>query len=255
MTAFYQRVARYYDAETADKTDDLLMYSELAAAYGSPIFEVGCGTGRVLLHLAQEGHTAHGIDTSPAMLELLARKLSAFPDLAANIEYTEGDILAYVASTRYKLALLSYNALMHFQTQEDQLRLLRVLRGLLADDGLLVIDLPNAGETFATQDSDALMLERTFIDPDSGHLIMLQSVSYLDRVTQVLQVQWIYDEVAADGSVSRLYVPHRLRYVFYPELRLLLAQTGFAVRAVYGSTEGDPYEDGAERMIVQAQAL
>ena len=38
MTAFYQTVARYYDAETSDKTDDLVLYSELAAQYGGPIF-------------------------------------------------------------------------------------------------------------------------------------------------------------------------------------------------------------------------
>ncbi|PJF40401.1 MAG: class I SAM-dependent methyltransferase, partial [Chloroflexi bacterium] len=62
MSGFYNTVARFYDAENQDKTEDLLFYSELADEYGGPILDVGCGTGRVMLHLAQEGHTIHGID-------------------------------------------------------------------------------------------------------------------------------------------------------------------------------------------------
>ena len=186
------------------------------------------------------------------MLDRLENKLQAFPDLADRVGFSEGDARTYSDERRYKLVLLTYNALMHFYEQDDQIKLLRNLRSLIDDAGLLVLDLPNAGETFATQDTDAIMLDRTFIDPDSGHLIMLQSVSYLDRVTQLLQVQWIYDEVSADGDVTRLFVPHRLRYFFYTELRLLLMQCGFEIREVYGSTDGDPFEDGAERMIVYA---
>jgi hypothetical protein len=44
MTAFYETIARYYDAEVGDKTDDLWLYSQLAETYGEPIFDVGCGT-------------------------------------------------------------------------------------------------------------------------------------------------------------------------------------------------------------------
>ena len=70
MSAFYTNVARFYDAETSDKTDDLVMYSRLAEESGGPVFDVGCGTGRVMLHLAQEGVEAHGIDDSAPMLEI-----------------------------------------------------------------------------------------------------------------------------------------------------------------------------------------
>jgi len=252
MSVFYTTVARFYDAETGDKTDDLAMYSQLAEQYDGDILDIGCGTGRVLIHLAQEGYTVHGIDNDRAMLDRLDRKLEMMPHLQDKITYYDGDVLTYDLDRKFGLILLTYNALMHFQDQETQLQLLEQLHGWLADDGLLVIDLPNAGDVFASQDSDSLLMERTFLEPESGHMVMLQSVSYLDRVTQVLHVDWIYDEIDGDGTVKRMIAPHRLRYYFESEIRLLLRVTGFDVEAIYGSTDEDPYEDGCERMIVFA---
>lgn len=253
MTAFYDTTVRYYDAEISSRTDDLVLYSELAHEYGGPVFDVGCGTGRVLVHLAQEGVRVHGVDTSRAMLDRLQIKLDAFPHLAEYVTYEQADILTYSDDTRYSLVLLTYNALMHFHEQADQITVLERLRALVADDGLLVIDLPNAGETFATRDTDAILFDRSFIEPDTGNLVMLSAHSYLDRTTQLMRVEWIYDEITEDGTLKRLVAPHVLRYFFMPELQLLLERTGFTVDSVYGSTELEPYEDGSERMIVYAR--
>jgi SAM-dependent methyltransferase len=253
MSGFYATVARYYDAEHQDKTDDLIFYSQLAAEYGEPIFELASGTGRVLIHLAQEGYTVHGVDIEPAMLERAKRKTAGMSHLRDKITMDQADILKFKKDKRFKLVLAPYNALLHFHHQEQQLEVLRRLRTLTADDGLLVLDLPNPGDSFAAQDTDAMILDKTFLEPDTGHLVMQYSVSRLDRTEQLLHITWIYDEVDGDGIVHRTFAPIVFRYFFYAEIRLLLALTGFEVQHVYGSTDLDPYEDGCERMIVLAK--
>lgn len=253
MTEFYDAIARFYDAENLEMTDDLPLYSDLAEIYGGPILDVGCGTGRVMLHLAQEGYECIGVDTSPEMLERGKRKAEALLGTANQVQFLHGDIAEHKASTPYKMILLPYHTFMHFQDQAEQLRVLHQLSLNLADDGVIVFDLPNAGETFSTQDDHAIALERTFIDPETGHVIMQQSVSVLDRVTQKLHITWIYDEILSDGTVRRTMAPLELCYVFFNEMNLLLSANGLKCVEVYGSYDQEPFMDGSPRMIIVAQ--
>lgn len=254
MPGFYATIARFYDAENRDKTDDIPFYLQLAEDHGGPIMDIGCGTGRVMIPLAQAGYEAHGIDNEPEMLER-GRQIKARADFGERMHFHEGDALTYDLDTRFKLMLVPYNGLMHFHDQDDQITLLRQLRGWIREDGLLVLDLPNAGEVFATQDTDSIIMERTFLEPETGHIVMQQSVSYLDRVSQMLRVTWIYDEITADGTVKRTFAPLLLYYYFYSEIALLLKLTGFEIEEVYGDTEYGEFVDGCERMIVLAKPI
>ena len=121
MSAFYTAVARFYDAENRDKTDDLAMYSRLAADCKGDILDVGCGTGRVLIHLAQEGHNVHGIDNDRRMLDRLERKLDRRPQLREKISIVNANVLHHEIESEFHLLLLTYNALMHFREQEQQI--------------------------------------------------------------------------------------------------------------------------------------
>ncbi|PJF42185.1 MAG: hypothetical protein CUN55_10355 [Phototrophicales bacterium] len=253
MTEFYDTIARFYDAENSEMTDDLHLYSILAEEYGGPILDVGCGTGRVMLHLAQEGYFCVGVDTSSQMLARGEQKIAGLPSIASNAHFVLGDIISYQSDTPFNLILLPYHTFMHFKTQDVQIAALQQLKKNLATEGAIVFDLPNAGEAFSTQDDHAIAMERMFIEPQTGHVVMQQSLSTLDRITQQLHITWIYDEILSDGTLKRTLAPLTLRYVFYSELLLLLRIAGLRCVATYGDYEQGPFEDGCERMIVVAQ--
>lgn len=253
MPGFYATIARFYDAENTDKTDDIPFYLSLAEEHGGPIMDIGCGTGRVMIPLAQQEYEVHGIDNEPAMLERGEQLRAQNPLLVKHMTFHSGDVLTHKLDKKFKLMLVPYNGMMHFHDQDTQLAVLRRLREWTADDGLLVLDLPNAGEAFSTQDTESLVLDRTFLEPESGHMVMQQSVSYLDRTAQLMRVTWIYDEITADGTLKRTFAPLVLYYYFYPEMKLLLERAGFEVEAVYGDTDYGPFEDGCQRMIILAR--
>src|SRR4029077_2093045 len=74
----YRQVsAKYYDDAYATKEDlpDLEFYVDMAKANGGPVLELACGTGRILLPIAREGISIHGVDNSLPMLNVLQDKL------------------------------------------------------------------------------------------------------------------------------------------------------------------------------------
>src|SRR5215204_5377235 len=52
-------------------------YRDLARRTGGPILELACGTGRLTVPLASDGHEVVGLDASPAMLRAARDKADA----------------------------------------------------------------------------------------------------------------------------------------------------------------------------------
>jgi SAM-dependent methyltransferase len=65
----------WHDVECGSYTADLPLWEELADQTDKPIMELGCGTGRVTLHLAQHsGRLVIGLDTDRELVESLWEK-------------------------------------------------------------------------------------------------------------------------------------------------------------------------------------
>jgi SAM-dependent methyltransferase len=72
--------AIWHDVECGAYSADLPLWEELAAeAPEGPVLELGCGTGRVALHLARRGHTVWGVDRDPELLAALAERAAELP--------------------------------------------------------------------------------------------------------------------------------------------------------------------------------
>src|SRR3990172_7672 len=64
----YSSIADLYDLAYGDFLDDVAFYENLARAVEGPVLELGVGSGRVAIPLAQAGLEVVGIDVSPSML-------------------------------------------------------------------------------------------------------------------------------------------------------------------------------------------
>lgn len=64
----------WHDAENGAYNGDLALWEELAAEADGPVLDIGCGTGRVALHLARRGHTTVGLDVDPELIAALAQR-------------------------------------------------------------------------------------------------------------------------------------------------------------------------------------
>ncbi|HSJ18051.1 MAG TPA: methyltransferase domain-containing protein [Solirubrobacterales bacterium] len=110
MTAASDAV-RWHEVECAGYAADLALWEELAGAAGGPVLELGCGTGRVALHLARAGHDVAGIDTDEAFVaELNARAeeedLPAHAEPCDTTEFDLGRSFALVLAPMQLIQLL-----------------------------------------------------------------------------------------------------------------------------------------------------
>ena len=61
----------WHDVECASYASDLELWDSLAT---DPLLDLGCGTGRVALHLAAAGHDVTGLDSDPALVAALTTR-------------------------------------------------------------------------------------------------------------------------------------------------------------------------------------
>jgi SAM-dependent methyltransferase len=67
----------WHDVECGGYAADLELWRSLAAAVRGPVLEIGCGTGRVTLDLAERGFDVSALDSEPALIGALAERARA----------------------------------------------------------------------------------------------------------------------------------------------------------------------------------
>jgi SAM-dependent methyltransferase len=248
----FDRFARFYDADMGDFAEDLPFYRELARRADGPILDAMCGTGRVVVPLAQAGFPCVGIDIAPAMVRALAHKIDAY-GLQRRLRATQGDVRSFDLPERFALILVPLNSFMHLESTADQLAALQSIRRHLRPDGTLVIDLFNPDPRDLMTDQGVLVHERTFtLD---GQQVQKYVLRRTDAANQRQQVEFVYDQIDAQGRVSRYALPFVMRWLYRFEAEHLLARAGFAIEAIYGDYELEPYGSDSPQLIVVARPL
>jgi len=136
---FDEPVAARYDESSADMFDPEVVdpvVDFLAELAGSGrALELGIGTGRIALPLAQRGVAVHGIELSKAM----AARLRAKPGGEA-IGITIGDFATTNVEGTFSLAYLVFNTIGNLTTQEAQVACFQNVAAHLEPGGRFVIE-------------------------------------------------------------------------------------------------------------------
>jgi ubiquinone/menaquinone biosynthesis C-methylase UbiE len=251
---YFDRYASFFDLDYQDVNADLYMIQSFAARCGSPILELGCGTGRVLLPLAQAGYRVTGVDSSPAMLEI-ARTKAAAGKVQGHVTLIEQDMKVLSLDQRFNLAYAVINSFAHLLSLDDQLACLYRVHDHLLPGGLVVLDLMNPDMGRLLESNGQVSLEKVIADPERGHNLMKFYAVQADVRQQILHVTIYVDEIDGDGRVHRSLLPYSMRYLFPGELEMLLRSAGFQIEAIYGSYDLDELTAESDRMIAVAQRL
>jgi len=222
-TTYGERIAEAYDdlyAEVDEGAIDLL--EELAV--GGRVLELGIGTGRIALPLAERGLDVTGIDASPAMIE----KLRAKPG-GDEIRVVESSFAEIPIDERFDLVFVVFNTFFSLLTQEEQITCFRSVAAHLSDDGRFLIEV-FVPDLARFEDGQAVRL----IELSDGTVRL--DAAEIDVATQLIRSQHIL--ISKKGN--SLY-PVKLRYAWPSELDLMAAIAGLTLRERWESWQKDGF--------------
>src|SRR6186713_2867176 len=120
-------LARYYDLDLAGETDDVDFYLALAGRGGQTVLELGCGTGRLAIPIAQAGNEVVGVDHDPHMLaRARAAWAAASGPVGSSLELLEAELQTHDLPYRFDLVVLGLNMLPALAGREAQAAALAV---------------------------------------------------------------------------------------------------------------------------------
>jgi adenosylmethionine-8-amino-7-oxononanoate aminotransferase len=240
---FHGLSAELYDQMSVADWDEA-EYLALAARYAGSVLELGCGTGRILLRLAEAGHHVVGLDRSDAMLDILRARLGALPQSTrSRVSVVREDARVFSLDQRFDLILLPYLTLGLISEADDRNAVIRRVVEHLAGSGLFVFDYLTEFDENATSSSNEVIARDFWL---RGRKVpgTFGARFVADERALVVNACWKID-CGSDGT--RHCLESKLMRVFdNAEIARMLDEAGLVIT----HRETEDFGDGAARRTV-----
>jgi SAM-dependent methyltransferase len=203
--------------------------------HGGSLLELGVGTGRLAIPLAERGFEVWGLDASPAMLDRLRRKPGGDRVHAVLGDMAELDRArpAELGERTFRLVFAAFNTFLNLTSQTDQARCLAGVARRLAPGGRFVVE---AAVPREPSRSSAGVVEVGRIDADR----VVLTVSRSRDDDQVVDGQHI--ELTSAGIRLR---PWRIRLLTPDQLDQLADGAGLALIDRWSGWRGERFDDAS----------
>ena len=239
-----------YHAHHRDYIDDLPFWLDLAKEQPGFILELGCGTGRVLIPLAEAGYRTVGIDNDPGMLAVLIDNLPA--SHKNKVEVLQADFASFHFNQQSSLIILPCNT---YSTLNVGIRhqVLQCVRRHLKTGGFFAVSIPNPTILSRLESNDEPEIESIFPHPITGHPVQV-SCDWERGAAQVI-LNWHYDHLLPDGRVERLTASIHHFLTTTEEYQQEIVNAGLRISAVYGNFDLSAYKSQSPNLIILASKI
>jgi SAM-dependent methyltransferase len=231
---FGEAVAATYDDDSADMFEPSVVeptvefLAELAG--DGAALELGVGTGRIALPLAQRGIRVHGIDLSAAMVARLRAKPGG-----ERIDVTVGDFATTTVDGRFSLAYLVFNTIQNLTSQDEQVACFRNVAAHLEPGGCFVIEVgvPQLQRLPPGETVRAFALTPTHLGFDEFDVANQGLISHHYSLR--------------DGGLELVSMP--FRYVWPSELDLMARLAGMTLRERWSGWRREPFTSDSTKHV------
>ncbi len=204
----------------------------------STIIDLGCGTARHAVVLANRGHVVTGVDRSQQMLEIAGKRIE---EESCEITLLHQEIQELRVDSRFDVALAMFAVMGYLWTNESFMEGLRRVFAHLNPGGVFVFDCWHGPAVAVHRPKQRF---QRFTSSNGEEVVRLVSPR-MDAAQQIVDVDY-ETLVMAEGKVSsQTGETHRMRYFHPMELRLALEACGFEEIEIgaFGNPERTPTFD------------
>lgn len=235
----YANPSEYDETYKSYATDLEFIKTHLVKSHQT-IIELACGTGRLAIPLAKQGHLVYGVDIDAGMLKYAQRKANAE---GLNIHLSVQDCTQLSLPIKSKFIYMTGNSFQHFLTNESQDALFISVKKHLSLNGEFIFD---------TRNPILHELLNVDISEESvdlkGEITKVISQEKYNPLTQILECTSTYISSEKEYKDSI-----KLRYTYPLELKRLLEQHGFELIHIYGSWKKAIFDANSISMVVHAR--
>jgi ubiquinone/menaquinone biosynthesis C-methylase UbiE len=255
----YDSHAELYDQLYLGLPGEQEFYVSESLKYAPPVLEIGCGTGRVTIPVAQVGVDIVGIDNSDGLLKVANEKVKNIKNMPGNIEFINADMRHFSIDKKFNLVIIPYRAFLHMHSVEDQKKTLRNIWNHLAPGGHLIMNMffprIDVMDTYMNQLGTVVKHVKT-LEKKTGNKQMVYDSRQYSSYSQIITQYFIVEEIDPEGiMVSKQYFPLTLRWVTKFEMEHLLELCGFKVENLWGWFDKREFSDNSEEMIWLAKKI
>jgi SAM-dependent methyltransferase len=245
-----------YDYEYRRRRADVNFYRSLATELsGGPgtVLELACGSGRITLGLAREGHRVVATDVSAPMLERARARLGRLGRGARDrVLLVRTDMRQFAFTRRFPLVVSAFNSFEHLYTRVELAACLARVHAHLEPGGYLAFDVQNPDLRWLSRDPARRWARTRFTHPGTGERMIYSTNHIYDPVSQVVVIRLYYQRLGDDGRPRgrEQVVTLSQRKYFPAELEALVAGAGFRVERRFGDFDGEPLEGESESQVL-----
>lgn len=140
----------WHDVECGGYTADLPLWRALAGDADGPVLDLGAGTGRVALDLAEIGHEVTALDADPAVLDELARRAR---QRGLGVDCVQADARSLASTGRFALVIAPMQFVQILGGASARGEMLAGVVACLAPGGTFAAAIADLDEAVAAEDA------------------------------------------------------------------------------------------------------
>jgi SAM-dependent methyltransferase len=231
-----------YDLENQDFEPDGPFFLDYARKLNGSVLELGCGTGRITIPLAQNNINITGLDVVPGMIQRAKQKAGNL-----SIQWVIDDIRRFNLNQVFRLIFETGSVFQHLLTRKDQVSYLARVKEHLDDDGRFIFGLMFPHPELLI--SDETEKEWYQYKDNKGNNIVVTGTELYDPIRQV-KLETAYRRwTDINGNELLKIAPLSLRYTFPQEIETLLFYNGFDIVDKFGDCDYSQLTNKSRMMI------